>query len=631
MKTNIGRFNLLIYLFVLLLLNNEINAQNCDANPCPDEACDEFVTAGIPNWSISNEVYIDSTTEYQFELDSFLVEPNGLPDYAYFITSMDEDGICTIVDVIYDGTWDYRDADGNLFEDGKYCLTGLAYDQIDIELALNNIIINAVLNQCSPAGIFVEIDSLHQMMNLINNTTNSICDEQPTYSVDSMLCIIRTQFSIVIGYVPCLLKTEESFCFELNTGEEINAPCVDQYAGIPSWPEVDTVYYDSINGVPINNDTLRIVSFQEEPIGFDDYGYFITGPFENGINPVVGFTDNGLWDLKDADGNIMPEGEYCFTGFGYDADDIVEIGDNPIARNIICQCFDTMSCPFNDPYTFEGLVDVFIKNENSICEDSTKLTLDSLAFIYGMESICALVSEESFCFQLAVLDIPVFEIIVNDDVIIIGTDTIYIGEEYLYTSNDSILLGIDTFLVFGMDTLFMNNDYIEIGSYEIDINVELVESEIIVNDDVIIIGIDTIYIGEEYLYTSNDSILIGTDTFLVFGMDTLFMNRDFVEVGTHNIDITNIGVTDFELGFGTANVFPNPVAAIVSIVFESVMNTPAIIEIYDVSGRLIHLKVEYVSIGMNCFYINADFWDSGFYFAKISSGNDAVVVKFLKE
>gem|GEM_PF-4835360 len=440
---NIRIFNFLTCLIVLLLFNSEINAQDYFGSRCEDQSCDASFTAGTPNWPDVGEIEFDPVTGMpinanDLEITSFLVEPNGFTNYAYFITGPVENEIRPIVGVTYDGTWDFKGEVGQVVEEGEYCLTGLAYNQEDLDAYLNNIIIEAILCQCSPDENCGEgVDSLHQLVNLLNEKVNSICEVQTVYTIDTMLCLFRDLFPIAIGYEPCMLTTEESFCFEVSEGE--TQSCGGLSAGIPNWPNVDTVYYDEFDGIPINNYEIEITSFQEEPVGFDDYGYLITGPLENGINPIVGFTNNGLWDLQDIGGNIMPEGEYCFTGFGYDADDVIAVGNNFIASTLFCQCFEDNNCPFNDPYTLEGLIDTYNATDSLICDENTKINIDSflnnylknLPIIIGYDP-CASITEESFCFQLTEINNPVTEIIVNDDAIIIGTDTIYIGEEYLF-------------------------------------------------------------------------------------------------------------------------------------------------------------------------------------------------------
>jgi len=96
-------------------------------------------------------------------------------------------------------------------------------------------------------------------------------------------------------------------------------------------------------------------------------------------------------------------------------------------------------------------------------------------------------------------------------------------------------------------------------------------------------------------------------------------------------ECNKVGVSTVQEGFGKINVYPNPVSDKINLMFVSDKNTKIGIDVYDVSGKLIYSNVENVSIGINQFSINAELFKTGFYFAKISSDDDVVAVKFLKE
>jgi len=77
-------------------------------------------------------------------------------------------------------------------------------------------------------------------------------------------------------------------------------------------------------------------------------------------------------------------------------------------------------------------------------------------------------------------------------------------------------------------------------------------------------------------------------------------------------------------------IYPNPASDLITIDLESSIANNAIIEIYNIEGKLILNNTQSLEIGMNHFTENLSDFSSGLYLVKITNGLDTIVKKIQK-
>lgn len=190
----------------------------------PFESCDEGTTAGMPGYSGIESIFYDPVTDEfnpdisELAIDTSAIGQSGFTDYAFVITGPptgDQDKR-PIVGVTYDGVWNFGRTDLEPRPPGEYCFTGFGYNQADMDEVTGNFIARQLLNQCSPpdSPCVLGGEKLDEILDCLVNLEESICDpNSPTvYDIDTVLFILRDQVSILLGYTPCVMTAESSYC-----------------------------------------------------------------------------------------------------------------------------------------------------------------------------------------------------------------------------------------------------------------------------------------------------------------------------------------------------------------------------------------------------------------------------------
>jgi len=81
---------------------------------------------------------------------------------------------------------------------------------------------------------------------------------------------------------------------------------------------------------------------------------------------------------------------------------------------------------------------------------------------------------------------------------------------------------------------------------------------------------------------------------------------------------SHVAVERFSSTNGGATVFPNPAHAETSVYFTAFADERGTLEVYDLSGRLIHTEAVQVSKGDNYINLNCSDWMPNYYFVRIS-------------
>jgi len=291
--------------------------------------------------------------------------------------------------------------------------------------------------------------------------------------------------------------------------------CDGESAGIPNYPDVDTIWYNPCTESICNMDDMIIDGFAPSSpfVGFDNYAYVVTGPIDpiQDKRPIVGVTYDGTWDFGLDGIEGRPYGSYCFTGFGYYQGDIDALADNFIFVGVVCQCYaeEEQPCVKGDE-DLEEIMDIIVNNDNSICPESD--------VIYDIDTVLCILRK-------------VVEPLVPDICVAVAPQTYCV---------------------------------------------------------------------------------------------------EYAELPEESCNCS-VGISSIKDNFGTVNIYPNPISSAAKLEFASDINAMLTIDVYDITGKLVQSSKEQAYVGLNQFDVNANSWNSGFYYAKISSEKDVVAVKFLKD
>ncbi len=211
---------ILTIFFIFFTISLTVTAQD------PFENCKDGATAGMPQFSGIDTVFFDSTTSSftpeisQMAIDLNATGDSGFDNYAFVITGPPAwNGKNPIVDVTYDGTWDFGQSNLEPEPYGEYCFTGFGYNQADLDAATNNIIVRSILNQCCPstADCIGGGEELDDILNVLINLEESTCeggDSSTVYDIDTVVSILREDVSVAIGFTPCVKLSPNSYCVQ---------------------------------------------------------------------------------------------------------------------------------------------------------------------------------------------------------------------------------------------------------------------------------------------------------------------------------------------------------------------------------------------------------------------------------
>jgi len=78
-------------------------------------------------------------------------------------------------------------------------------------------------------------------------------------------------------------------------------------------------------------------------------------------------------------------------------------------------------------------------------------------------------------------------------------------------------------------------------------------------------------------------------------------------------------------------VSPNPAKDVLNIMLKSEYNSKGLINILDISGKLVVSNEIILEEGNNVLNLNLNSYNSGIYFIQITSGSNNYIQKFIKE
>lgn len=241
---------------------------------CPPDTAIGLVTPPLidcfyNDGSNMDDLYVDTT--------GVLLE--GLTTYSLWATRPpNEAGDEGIIRVTYDGVVDYSDGpdiDGDSLRDpyppGEYCFISVGYNQADIDNITSNGLILAFLNAGSEDPCIEGGEPLADVIDCLANNGGDL-SQISTVTVDTVLFIINSVISPILGYTPCVVMGDR-YCVTVANPNECPIDTMDNIAdGIEEVLLGETAM--SLYPNPARNEANLVFYTEEflyEPISFSVY------------------------------------------------------------------------------------------------------------------------------------------------------------------------------------------------------------------------------------------------------------------------------------------------------------------------------------------------------------------------
>ncbi len=155
-----------------------------------------------------------------------------------------------------------------------------------------------------------------------------------------------------------------------------------------------------------NKDLLAVDFSTIGYTGVTDYIIAVSGPLVGDtIRPLLGGTYDGVYDFSmDEDGNPFAPGEYCFTGFGYNQEELDEITNNGTIQNFINFNNFVPDC-ISGGESIDELLNCIQTSPTLVGADSL-LALEDVAFVIdsilpGLGIEACIIFAEPYCINVA--------------------------------------------------------------------------------------------------------------------------------------------------------------------------------------------------------------------------------------